>query len=180
MIICMPIYIKEVLRLSYQKDIPNGLYSAIPYTLFSFTTLTGGPFANLLCAKYLLTTIARKLFIAISSCLSAIDLILTSYLGNDPTAVLYLTIGSGVKGFSFSGYCFNHTAIVPSFAGVLMWITNLVSTTPNHVGPQYARTLAENGTRSEWQMVFIIELQRYTPERWKSIHSHCVDHKGHL
>ena len=62
----MLIYFKEVLGLSYQKDIiTNGLCSAIPYTLFYFTTLNGGPLADLLCAKCLLTTMAGKLFTAI-------------------------------------------------------------------------------------------------------------------
>ena len=95
-------------------------------------------------------------------------------------AVLYQKIALEVKGFSLSGYCVNHIAILPRFAGILMGITNMVSTTPSPVVLQHARKLVENGTRSEWQIVFIIASQRSTLERWKNICSHCTDFKGHL
>uniref|UniRef100_A0A3B4BB53 Major facilitator superfamily (MFS) profile domain-containing protein n=1 Tax=Periophthalmus magnuspinnatus TaxID=409849 RepID=A0A3B4BB53_9GOBI len=62
-----------------------------------------------------------------------------------------------VLGFmSASGFNINHLDIAPSFAGILLGITNTFATIPGMVGPVIARSLTANNTMEEWQTVFYI------------------------
>ncbi|XP_062286788.1 sialin isoform X2 [Scomber scombrus] len=75
------------------------------------------------------------------------------YLG---CAVTFLTISSALGGVSASGFNINHLDIAPSYAGILLGITNTFATIPGMVGPVIGRALTINNTIEEWQTVFFI------------------------
>ncbi|EPY78003.1 Sialin isoform 2-like protein [Camelus ferus] len=71
-------------------------------------------------------------------------------------AVAFLTISTTLGGFCSSGFSINHLDIAPSYAGVLLGITNTFATVPGMVGPIIARSLTPENTIREWQTVFCI------------------------
>ncbi|RXN23420.1 sialin [Labeo rohita] len=151
----LPTYMNDILGFSIQQ---NGMLSALPYLGCWLLALLGGQLADLLREKYLFrTVIVRKAFTIVGMMGPAVFLVAAGYTGcNYVLAVAFLSISSSLGGISASGFNINHLDIAPSYAGILLGITNSFATIPGMVGPVIARSLTKSNTIPEWQIVFYI------------------------
>lgn len=151
----LPTYMEEILQFDIKE---NGFLSALPYLFCWIVMISTGFIADYLIKKQNWTTSAvRKIFTLIGMIGPAIFLVATGYIGcNYTVAVLFVTISSALGGFSMSGFNINHLDIAPSYAGILLGITNTFATIPGMVGPVIAKVLTSNHTVAEWRTVFYI------------------------
>lgn len=151
----LPTYMKNVLGFGIQQ---NGLLSALPYLGAWIAALLGGQLADHLRETLLFSTVAvRKAFSIIGMVGPALFLMAAGHTGCDYTlAVGCLTICSALGGLSSSGFNINHLDIAPSYAGILLGITNSFASIPGMVGPVIARAITPHNTIEEWRTVFYI------------------------
>lgn len=151
----LPTYMNDILGFSIQQ---NGMLSALPYLGCAISAVLSGQIADYLretCAYP--TVIVRKSFSLIGMIGPAVFLVAAGYTGcNYILAVTFLTVSSSLGGVSASGFNINHLDIAPSYAGILLGITNTFATIPGMVGPVIASALTKNKTLEEWQTVFYI------------------------
>ncbi|KAI4903222.1 hypothetical protein NFI96_021620 [Prochilodus magdalenae] len=151
----LPTYMNDVLAFNIQQ---NGFLSALPYLGCWLLAMGGGQLADYLRETCLFRTVkVRKAFTIIGMIGPAVFLVAAGYTNCDHvTAVVFLTISSSLGGLSASGFSINHLDIAPSYAGILLGITNAFATLPGMVGPVIARSLTKSNTMAEWQTVFFI------------------------
>ncbi|XP_069829593.1 sialin isoform X2 [Dendropsophus ebraccatus] len=151
----LPTYMKEILRFNTQE---NGFLSALPYFGCWLCMIITGYVADLMREKFNFSTVVvRKTFNTLGMVGPAAFLLAAGYTGCDYTlAVVFLTLSTTLGGFSMSGYNINHLDIAPSFAGLLLGITNTFGTIPGMVGPVIAKALTHENTVEQWQIVFYI------------------------
>nr|XP_047933410.1 sialin isoform X1 [Anser cygnoides] len=151
----LPTYMKEILRFDAQE---NGFLSALPYFGCWLCIILSGQIADYLREKQKLSTVCvRKCFTLIGMIGPAVFLVAAGFIGcNYALAVAFVTISTTLGGFCTSGYSINHLDIAPSYAGILLGITNSFATIPGMVGPVIAKSLTHNNTVGEWQTVFYI------------------------
>ncbi|KAM4607677.1 sialin [Polymixia lowei] len=151
----LPTYMNKILGFSIQQ---NGMLSALPYIGCATVAVLGGQVADYLRETcHYRTVVVRKAFSIIGMIGPAVFLVAAGYTGcNYILAVTFLTISSSLGGLSASGFNINHLDIAPSYAGILLGITNTFATIPGMIGPVIARSLTTNNTIAEWQTVFYI------------------------
>ncbi|XP_068597753.1 sialin-like [Brachionichthys hirsutus] len=151
----LPTYMKDMLGFSIQQ---NGMLSALPYLGSSLAALVSGQLADYLRETCLYSTAAvRKIFNSVGTIGPAVFLVAAGHTGcNYILAVAFLTICSSLGGVACAGFNINHLDIAPSYAGILLAITNTFGTIPGMVGPVIARSLTKHNTVKEWQSVFYI------------------------
>uniref|UniRef100_A0A6Q2Y8U4 Sialin n=1 Tax=Esox lucius TaxID=8010 RepID=A0A6Q2Y8U4_ESOLU len=151
----LPTYMSNVLGFSIKE---NGALSALPYIGCGLLAVLGGQLADYLREKrFYRTVVVRKVFSLIGMIGPAVFIVAVGHTGcNYILAVAFLTISSSLGGMVASGFNINHLDIAPSYAGILLGITNSFATIPGMVGPVIARALTKNNTIEEWQSVFYI------------------------
>ncbi|XP_076141753.1 sialin [Alosa pseudoharengus] len=151
----LPTYMNDILGFSIQQ---NGMLSALPYLGCWLLALLGGQLADYLRETCQFRTVAvRKAFTLIGMVGPALFLIAAGFTNCDYImAVAFLTASSSLGGVSASGFNINHLDIAPSYAGILLGITNSFATIPGMVGPVIARALTKSNTMEEWRTVFYI------------------------
>lgn len=151
----LPTYMNDILGFSIQQ---NGMLSAVPYLGCWCLTVMGGQLADLLRERFhFRTVVVRKAFTIVGMVGPAVFLVAAGYTNCDYfLAIAFLTISSSLGGISASGFNINHLDIAPSYAGVLLGITNSFATIPGMVGPVIARSLTKSNTIAEWRIVFYI------------------------
>ncbi|XP_018427505.1 PREDICTED: sialin [Nanorana parkeri] len=151
----LPTYMKEILRFNAQQ---NGLLSALPYFGCWLCMVITGLIADFMRERLNFSTVAvRKIFNTLGMIGPAAFLIAAGYTGcNYTLAVVFLTLSTTLGGLSIAGYNINHLDIAPSFAGLLLGITNTFATIPGMVGPVIAKSLTHENTVEQWQVVFYI------------------------
>ncbi|XP_004864008.2 sialin isoform X3 [Heterocephalus glaber] len=151
----LPTYMKEILRFNVQE---NGFLSALPYFGSWLCMILSGQAADSLRAKWNFSTLCvRRTFTLIGMIGPAVFLVAAGFIGCDYSlAVTFLTISTTLGGLCSSGFSINHLDIAPSYAGILLGITNTFATIPGMVGPVIAKSLTPEDTITEWQTVFYI------------------------
>ncbi|XP_048858349.1 sialin-like [Brienomyrus brachyistius] len=151
----LPTYMKTILGFSIQQ---NGMLSALPYLGCWVLALLGSHLADLLRERWLVSTVAvRKIFTLIGMIGPAVFLVAAGYTGcNYVMAVAFLTMSSTLGGLCTSGFSINQLDIAPSYAGILLGISNTFATIPGMVGPVIAKALTSSNTIPQWRMVFYI------------------------
>lgn len=151
----LPTYMKEILRFNVQE---NGFLSALPYFGCWLCMIVCGQAADYLRVKWNFSTISvRRIFSLIGMVGPAVFLVAAGFIGCDYSlAVAFLTISTTLGGFASSGFSINHLDIAPSYAGILLGITNTFATIPGMIGPIIAKSLTPDNTIKEWQTVFCI------------------------
>ncbi|XP_071385715.1 sialin isoform X2 [Centroberyx affinis] len=151
----LPTYMNDILGFSIQQ---NGMLSALPYIGCAVLAVLAGQLADYLRETCQYPTVAvRKAFSFVGMIGPAVFLVAAGYTGcNYILAVTFLTISSSLGGLSAAGFNINHLDIAPSYAGILLGITNTFATIPGMVGPVIARALTKQNTIQEWQTVFYI------------------------
>ncbi|XP_068130532.1 sialin-like isoform X2 [Hyperolius riggenbachi] len=151
----LPTYMKEVLHFNTQE---NGFLSALPYLGAWLSMNITGHIADFMRERLNFTTTAvRKIFNTLGMIGPAVFLVAASHTGcNSTLAVVFLTLSSTFGACCISGYGINHLDIAPTFAGLLLGITNSLATIPGMVGPVIAKALTHDNTAEQWQVVFYI------------------------
>ncbi|XP_041535494.1 sialin isoform X2 [Microtus oregoni] len=151
----LPTYMKEILRFNVQE---NGILSALPYFGCWLCMIPCGQAADYLRVKWNFSTISvRRIFTLVGMVGPAVFLVAAGFIGCDYSlAVAFLTISTTLGGFASSGFSINHLDIAPSYAGILLGITNTFATIPGMIGPIIAKSLTPDNTIREWQTVFCI------------------------
>ncbi|XP_053566413.1 sialin [Bombina bombina] len=151
----LPTYMKDILHFNSQE---NGFLSALPYFGCWVCIVLTGLFADYLMERLNVSTVAvRKIFTVIGMIGPAIFLVAAGFTGcNYVVAVSFLTLSTTLGGFSTSGFSINHLDIAPSYAGLLLGITNTFATIPGMVGPVIAKFLTHENTVEQWRLVFYI------------------------
>ncbi|XP_073080118.1 sialin isoform X5 [Manis javanica] len=136
----------------------NGVLSALPYFGCWLCMILSGQAADNLRAKWNFSTICvRRVFSLIGMVGTAVFLVAAGFIGCDYSlAVAFLTVSTTLGGFCSSGFSISHLDIAPSYAGILLGITNTFATIPGMVGPVIAKSLTPDNTIGEWQTVFCI------------------------
>ncbi|XP_068841104.1 sialin isoform X6 [Capricornis sumatraensis] len=149
-------YEKEYILSSLKNQ--NGFLSAVPYLGCWLCMILSGQAADNLRARWNFSTLwVRRVFSLIGMIGPAIFLVAAGFIGCDYSlAVAFLTISTTLGGFCSSGFSINHLDIAPSYAGILLGITNTFATIPGMIGPIIARSLTPENTIGEWQTVFCI------------------------
>nr|XP_054413730.1 sialin isoform X3 [Pongo abelii] len=149
-------YEKEYILSSLRNQ--NGLLSSLPYLGSWLCMILSGQAADNLRAKWNFSTLCvRRIFSLIGMIGPAVFLVAAGFIGCDYSlAVAFLTISTTLGGFCSSGFSINHLDIAPSYAGILLGITNTFATIPGMVGPVIAKSLTPDNTVGEWQTVFYI------------------------
>ncbi|XP_065487352.1 sialin isoform X2 [Caloenas nicobarica] len=148
----LPTYMKEILRFDAQE---NGFLSALPYFGCWLCIILSGQIADYLREKQNFSTVCvRKCFTLIGMIGPAVFLVAAGFIGcNYALAVAFVTVSTTLGGFCTSGYSINHLDIAPSYAGILLGITNSFATIPGMVGPVIAKNLTHNVTLGVAQTV---------------------------
>ncbi|KAM6166891.1 sialin isoform 1-T1 [Erethizon dorsatum] len=151
----LPTYMKEILRFDVQE---NGFLSALPYFGSWLCMILSGQAADSLRAKWNFSTLCVRIsFTLVGMIGPAVFLVAAGFIGCDYSlAVAFLTISTTLGGLCSSGFSINHLDIAPSYAGILLGITNTFATIPGMVGPIIAKSLTPDDTIREWQTVFYI------------------------
>ncbi|XP_064172036.1 sialin-like isoform X2 [Anguilla rostrata] len=151
----LPTYMNNVLGFSIKE---NGFLSALPYLGSWALALLGGLLADWLRERWLISTVAvRKGFSLAGMIGPAVFLVAAGYTGCDYVmAVSFLTVSSALGGLSSSGFGISHLDIAPSYAGILLGISNTFATVPGMVGPIIGRALTHSNTIEQWRIVFFI------------------------
>ncbi|XP_054654024.1 sialin isoform X2 [Dunckerocampus dactyliophorus] len=151
----LPTYMNDILGFSIQE---NGWLSALPYLGSAVTAFLSAQLSDYLQEKcFYSTVVVRKALTIVGMTGPAVFLVAAGNTGcNYILAIAFLTISSSLGGVSSSGFNINHLDIAPSYAGILLGITNTFATIPGMVGPVIARSLTTNNTIEEWQTVFYI------------------------
>ncbi|KAL8560170.1 hypothetical protein ACOMHN_021665 [Nucella lapillus] len=160
MLTSLPTYMKTILHFPLAK---NGILSGVPYIILWLTQMASGQIADYIRRRgYLSTATTRKVMNTVGLAWPACFLIATGYTGcNHDMAVVLLTLGVGVAGFTMAGFAVNHLDIAPCFAGTLMGITNAVATIPGFLGPQVVGLLTQHhvsGRNSDQSQCRVVEI----------------------
>ncbi|XP_071133211.1 sialin-like [Mytilus edulis] len=158
----IPTYMNDVLKLDITT---NGLFSSLPYIVFWATVFCGGWLADFFRDRKLMsTTNTRKVFDTVAKLGPASMLIGLGYVDCSQTALAIVLVILAVSsaGFQYSGWVVNHIDIAPSYAGILLGISNSLASTTGIISPIIVGAITEKSqTRAEWQIVFYIAAGMY-------------------
>ncbi|XP_052083460.1 sialin-like [Mytilus californianus] len=160
----LPLYMNDIMKFDTTM---NGVVSSVPFIGRLLGTMVSGYFADKFYVTGLISTRSiRILFQSIVYCsisvsgmfLSAPFLIGLSFLDytQRELAVVILILYWFVQGASSSGFRANHLDIAPRYAGVLNGMTMTCASLASLVSPLITTAIVKNGTKEEWQIVFII------------------------
>ncbi|VDP32048.1 unnamed protein product [Soboliphyme baturini] len=157
----LPQYFKTMLGFNLRS---NGLLSSIPYIAIIVVQLSVGQIADLLRERFNVKTVyVRKFCDCTGHFLPGVCLLIVGFLGCNPTgAVAMLVLMVGISGFCLGGFAPNLFDICPSYAGIVMGISNTLATVAGIAGPYVTAVLTEGPPSFQsWRKVFYITTSIY-------------------
>ncbi|CAH1104807.1 unnamed protein product [Psylliodes chrysocephalus] len=151
----MPMYMKYVMKFDIES---SGTLSALPYLVQWFLSY----FFNFL-SDYLINRkiwsidTARKTMNSIGVFGPAISFILLQNCGPDEStkAVILLVFGVALNGACFCGFMINYMDVSPSFASLLMGVSNGACQTAGFLAPLFVQAIVKHErNHDEWKYVF--------------------------
>ncbi|XP_046580036.1 sialin-like [Haliotis rubra] len=152
----IPMYMNDVLKFKIEE---NGLLSSLPFIGRFLGGIVTAYIADLMQSKAVMkTTYTRKMFQTIGSVIPASLLIGVSYLNTDQRvmAVGLLTLTMTVNSTTIASFRVNHLDIAPRYSGQIMGFTQTFAIVGGIVSPLVTAAITIDGTREQWQIVFII------------------------
>ena len=131
-----------------------GGYSIIPWIATFFTITFSGWLADTLIARGVGVGTVRKSMQSAAFAIGAISLLAVPAAGSAAMAVALLTVAASANGLSSAAFGVNHLDVAPTYAGILMGISNTIATIPGIIGVA-ATGLIVQATRS-FSAVFIL------------------------
>ncbi|KAK3744228.1 hypothetical protein RRG08_017090 [Elysia crispata] len=152
----LPTFMKESLNFDIKA---NGALTALPYIFQFLTALVVGQVADRIRERRVMSTKnVRKLFQSISLVGAGLFVSIMGLMGCEEryVAIAMLCLGFTLYSASIAGYLCNHLDLAPSYAGLLLGITNTMATVPGIIAPTIAGILTPEGTAQEWRNVFYL------------------------
>jgi ACS family sodium-dependent inorganic phosphate cotransporter len=140
LLLWLPTYLHHTFNIPMGK---LGAYSLIPWLATFFTINAGGWISDAMIARGVSTTLVRKTMQASAFSIGAVSLLFLPTASSANIAVALLTISASANGISQSAFGVNHLDVGPSYAGVLMGISNTVATIPGIVGVALAGIIVQ-------------------------------------
>ena len=110
------------------------LYSIIPWIATFFTISFSGWLADALIARGLSVGTVRKSMQSAGFTIGAIALLIVPEASSPAMAVALLTVAASANGISSAAFGVNHLDVAPTYAGILMGISNTIATIPGIIG----------------------------------------------
>ncbi|KAJ8980970.1 hypothetical protein NQ317_013424 [Molorchus minor] len=152
----IPTYLDKILEYKIKSD---SLLSAAPYVAMFLGAIIFSHICDILINREIISRgTARKIFSTIGTFLPAISLILLGFIPKNraPLSVALLIINGGISAGGLCGFQVNHLDLSPNHAGILMGLTNSISSAFSIISPlivQYIVTEQDNPF--QWRVVFI-------------------------
>ncbi len=144
--------------LNHTFDVPLarvGVYSIIPWIATFFTVSAAGWLSDALIARGIPVGTVRKTMQSAAFAIGAIPLCIVPFAGSPAAAVALLTIAASANGISSAAFGVNHLDVAPTYAGILMGISNTVATIPGIIGVAAAGMIVQ-ATKSFSAVFYLI------------------------
>ncbi|GBM57370.1 Sialin [Araneus ventricosus] len=152
----LPSYLSGVLHYSVEA---SGLLTGLPNLFEALGAIMSSYVADkLISSKRLSVTTVRKIFHSMGMVGSGICLLAITVSGCQATLIIVLySLLLYVNGFKYSGFHVNHVEIYPPLAGILLGMTNSISSLSGIIVPNMTGAFTASGnTRTNWNKVFYV------------------------
>ncbi|XP_063701161.1 vesicular glutamate transporter 1-like [Culicoides brevitarsis] len=164
----LPTFLNDVIGFDLTKA---GFTSSLPYLTMGVLLAPTGYLADLLITKNILSvTNVRRIFNCGGFVAQCVFMMTAGYLTSPTGIIACLVLGVGLGAFSISGFAVNALDIAPSFAAILMGITNTFATLPGIISPLLTGAIVTADQQdpsqtdllnSQWKIVFIVSASIY-------------------
>ena len=152
LLLWLPTYLNHTFGVTISRV---GIYSLAPWIAGFLAANSGGWIADALLQRGVTAVAVRKLMQSIGFGLGALPLLILPFASSPGAAVALIALSAAASGLGLSGYGVNHLDIAPSYAGVLMGISNTAATIPGIVGVAVAGLMVQ-ATNSFNAVFFLI------------------------
>lgn len=152
LLLWLPTYLHHAFGVTVSKV---GIYSLVPWVASFAVVNTGGWIADTMVMRGVSVGRTRKVMQSIAFGLGALPLLALPSAHTPASATALLTISAAANGLGLAAYGVNHLDVGPSYAGVLMGISNSIATIPGIVGVAVAGLIVQ-ATHSFSAVFFLI------------------------
>ncbi len=131
LLLWMPTYLHHTFAVPLERV---GGYSIIPWIVTFFVISFSGWLADALIARGFGVGTVRKSMQSAAFAIGAISLIAVPAAASPAIAVAMLTVAASANGISSAAFGVNHLDVAPTYAGILMGISNTIATIPGIIG----------------------------------------------
>ena len=152
LLLWMPTYLHHTFAVPLERV---GGYSIIPWIATFFVISFSGWLADALIARGIGVGTVRKSMQSAAFAIGAIALMAVPAAASPAIAVAMLTVAASANGISSAAFGVNHLDVAPTYAGILMGISNTIATIPGIIGVA-ATGMIVQATRSFSAVFFLI------------------------
>ena len=152
LLLWMPTYLHHTFAVPLERV---GGYSIIPWIATFFVISFSGWLADALIARGFGVGTVRKSMQSAAFSIGAISLMAVPAATSPAMAVAMLTVAASANGISSAAFGVNHLDVAPTYAGILMGISNTIATIPGIIGVA-ATGMIVQATRSFSAVFFLI------------------------
>jgi MFS family permease len=152
LLLWMPTYLHHTFAVPLERV---GGYSIIPWIVTFFVISFSGWLADALIARGFGVGTVRKSMQSAAFAIGAISLMAVPAAASPAIAVAMLTVAASANGISSAAFGVNHLDVAPTYAGILMGISNTIATIPGIIGVA-ATGLIVQATKSFSAVFFLI------------------------
>ncbi len=131
LLLWMPTYLHHTFSVPLARV---GVYSIVPWITTFFVITFSGWLADTLIARGLAVGTVRKSMQTAAFMLGAISLMVVPAAHSPLIAVALLTLAASSNGIGSAAFGVNHLDVAPTYAGILMGISNTFATVPGIIG----------------------------------------------
>ncbi len=131
LLLWLPTYLNHTFNVPLARV---GVYSIIPWIATFFTVSAAGWLSDALIARNIPVGTVRRTMQTAAFAIGAIPLCIVPFARSPVAAVALLTIAASANGISSAAFGVNHLDVAPTYAGILMGISNTVATIPGIIG----------------------------------------------
>lgn len=111
-----------------------GIYSIIPWIATFVVVNSGGWIADAMLLRGVGVGATRKLMQSTAFAIGALPLLALPAAHSPATAIALITVSAAANGLGLAAYGVNHLDVGPTYAGVLMGISNTIAALPGIIG----------------------------------------------
>jgi ACS family sodium-dependent inorganic phosphate cotransporter len=152
LLLWLPTYLHHAFGVTVSRV---GIYSLVPWVASFAMVNAGGWIADGLRVRGVSVGLTRKLMQSIAFGLGALPLLVLPWVSSPGSAIALIAISAAANSLGLSAYGVNHLDVGPSYAGVLMGISNTIATVPGIVGVAIAGFIVQ-ATNSFSAVFFLI------------------------
>ncbi len=131
LLLWLPTYLHHTFNVPLERV---GVYSIIPWIATFFTITFSGWLADTLIVRGFSVGTVRKSMQTAAFTIGALSLLAVPAARSPVMAVAMLTIAASANGIGSAAFGVNHLDVAPTYAGILMGISNTIATIPGIIG----------------------------------------------